>query len=106
TFFYDVHRMLREPFSFPTRRSSDLRVLEAPHAYRGVGVGRKCCVGDFVEVGLDDRSHRWIDGLVPFFLQRAKAERHTLDVVALRSEEHTSELQSRENLVCRLLLEK
>src|SRR5436309_14696897 len=27
-------------------------------------------------------------------------------VVAVRSEEHTSELQSRENLVCRLLLEK
>src|SRR5690606_41988634 len=27
-------------------------------------------------------------------------------VVDLRSEEHTSELQSRENLVCRLLLEK
>src|SRR5690606_41682140 len=26
--------------------------------------------------------------------------------VTLRSEEHTSELQSRENLVCRLLLEK
>src|SRR5690606_41218060 len=26
--------------------------------------------------------------------------------IALRSEEHTSELQSRENLVCRLLLEK
>src|SRR5690606_40722597 len=26
--------------------------------------------------------------------------------VSLRSEEHTSELQSRENLVCRLLLEK
>src|SRR5690606_41889456 len=26
--------------------------------------------------------------------------------LALRSEEHTSELQSRENLVCRLLLEK
>src|SRR5690606_42098369 len=28
------------------------------------------------------------------------------DEFALRSEEHTSELQSRENLVCRLLLEK
>src|SRR5436309_11424857 len=27
-------------------------------------------------------------------------------VIAVRSEEHTSELQSRENLVCRLLLEK
>src|SRR5690606_40840329 len=29
-----------------------------------------------------------------------------LDATANRSEEHTSELQSRENLVCRLLLEK
>src|SRR5690606_40607697 len=29
-----------------------------------------------------------------------------VESVALRSEEHTSELQSRENLVCRLLLEK
>src|SRR5436309_7612295 len=29
-----------------------------------------------------------------------------VDAVLLRSEEHTSELQSRENLVCRLLLEK
>src|SRR5690606_41647108 len=29
-----------------------------------------------------------------------------LGVLILRSEEHTSELQSRENLVCRLLLEK
>src|SRR5690606_41628138 len=27
-------------------------------------------------------------------------------LIAVRSEEHTSELQSRENLVCRLLLEK
>src|SRR5690606_42163074 len=38
---------------------------------------------------------------------------HTLEVASIasggsppRSEEHTSELQSRENLVCRLLLEK
>src|SRR5207302_3329617 len=29
-----------------------------------------------------------------------------VEVAGLRSEEHTSELQSRENLVCRLLLEK
>src|SRR5690606_40699212 len=43
----------------------------------------------------------------------ADALRHTLDLARhaerlgyTRSEEHTSELQSRENLVCRLLLEK
>src|SRR5690606_8967462 len=29
-----------------------------------------------------------------------------LEAMVIRSEEHTSELQSRENLVCRLLLEK
>src|SRR5690606_40087638 len=34
--------------------------------------------------------------------EQRQGHRHTL----LRSEEHTSELQSRENLVCRLLLEK
>src|SRR5690606_41137958 len=31
---------------------------------------------------------------------------HPSDLLKIRSEEHTSELQSRENLVCRLLLEK
>src|SRR5690606_39481732 len=36
----------------------------------------------------------------------AVAERDGAVVGCLRSEEHTSELQSRENLVCRLLLEK
>src|SRR5690606_42159821 len=41
--------------------------------------------------------------------QEALADRHVHDLaqpadfVALRSEEHTSEIQSRENLVCRLL---
>src|SRR2546427_9467345 len=39
------------------------------------------------------------------FLARASSTR-TLRLVELRSEEHTSELQSQSNLVCRLLLEK
>src|SRR5690606_40992334 len=36
----------------------------------------------------------------------ARAARLQGEMDLLRSEEHTSELQSRENLVCRLLLEK
>src|SRR5688572_32116284 len=36
----------------------------------------------------------------------ARDGRHDGDPVAHRSEEHTSELQSQSNLVCRLLLEK
>src|SRR5690606_39574707 len=37
---------------------------------------------------------------------RRGGARGYFDVLPRRSEEHTSELQSRENLVCRLLLEK
>src|SRR5690554_7100194 len=36
----------------------------------------------------------------------ATHEKHPEDIIAHRSEEHTSELQSRPHLVCRLLLEK
>src|SRR5436309_7338470 len=40
--------------------------------------------------------------LMPIFSKRPRAKA----AISARSEEHTSELQSRENLVCRLLLEK
>src|SRR2546427_10942970 len=39
-------------------------------------------------------------------VQPAHLERRLVQVLDLRSEEHTSELQSQSNLVCRLLLEK
>src|SRR5690606_40383186 len=48
-------------------------------------------------------------GSTPSNIACALRYKHRTAVVAglnLRSEEHTSELQSRENLVCRLLLEK
>src|SRR2546430_12664148 len=38
--------------------------------------------------------------------QPPRRRRSTSDFAPLRSEEHTSELQSQSNLVCRLLLEK
>src|SRR5260370_18818077 len=38
--------------------------------------------------------------------ERQQAERREIEMKAVRSEEHTSELQSHLNLVCRLLLEK
>src|SRR5690606_40510197 len=54
---------------------------------------------------------RWLpDGWYPHtahsLLLRAKAWQKSRPGDGGRSEEHTSELQSRENLVCRLLLEK
>src|SRR3712207_7482914 len=49
-------------------------------------------------VGLAELAYRRLDG-TPFPVEVAAAK-------VLRSEEHTSELQSRQYLVCRLLLEK
>src|SRR5690625_7825093 len=62
--------------SFPTRRSSDLLMLMSGGPRRGLGMG----------------DHHQVP---------ARADRG-----GCRSEEHTSELQSRGHLVCRLLLEK
>src|SRR5690606_39968579 len=58
-------------------------------------------VGKYV-IGLGEL----IFGFEPFGWRFMTALLGTLSVLMLRSEEHTSELQSRENLVCRLLLEK
>src|SRR5690554_7776523 len=83
--------------SFPTRRSSDLNFRPVngamiPAQIDGEIKSIRFNNGDIVEQGqvlfiLDDR------------VEQAERER-------LRSEEHTSELQSRPHLVCRLLLEK
>src|SRR5438067_2966368 len=54
---------------------------------------------------LEQRDLLLRDG-VAFGRMRALTVRAERDAVAQRSEEHTSELQSRFDLVCRLLLEK
>src|SRR5207302_11104744 len=93
SFFYHLiyHRTLP---SFPTRRSSDLFEI-GPHFPGGLCGLRGLVV--IVGKGRDDAGAQLV-GLGMGQFQR----RH----LQARSEEHTSELQSRENLVCRLLLEK
>src|SRR5690606_42048316 len=87
---------------FPTRRSSDLPKRDWSH-------------GKLSENPRFARSHRGRSR--PPRRRRAAARREQIATAlgdpracpgrpAGRSEEHTSELQSRENLVCRLLLEK
>src|SRR5438270_12424438 len=83
TFFFYCYGDHRALHSFPTRRSSDLhRLPSAPPHGEGAGDVRA-------------RARRRVA------VQRAAPCR-----AELRSEEHTSELQSQSNLVCRLLLEK
>src|SRR5690606_40715378 len=78
---------------FPTRRSSDLAI-----AYRAA-------VRFFVENRNEGRGFGEAVALVEADV-RENARRFAQAGLIERSEEHTSELQSRENLVCRLLLEK
>src|SRR5206468_13019969 len=91
--------------SFPTRRSSDLlkeilKTAAPPYLYSGPspvaslataieGLKVNAVRGDELRASLYAKTRRILDCLDE-----------------LRSEEHTSELQSRSDLVCRLLLEK
>src|SRR5699024_11812098 len=99
-----ISALLRHLHPFPTRRSSDLRlgILRADNA--AVVVQEVAVVGGHgigVELAIEGGSfHRafqiaalYIVGVEGDFLQ------------STRSEEHTSELQSRFDLVCRLLPE-
>src|SRR5690606_41226059 len=93
----------RYPHSFPTRRSSDLFMANAVLNGMIVGVALLGIAYAFRQVLL-------LRGEIAY-LERLKQESSGGLVFPggagdLRSEEHTSELQSREKLVCRLLLEK
>src|SRR5204862_7864568 len=84
--------------SCPTRRSSDLlgHLVEAAAQRLAARRGRPALPLDGVQGGFEHLHLRPA--------RRREGGRGAL--VAPRSEEHTSELQSRRDLVCRLLLEK
>src|SRR5260370_19676891 len=62
----------------------------------------------FVRVSASDRHYLWASRIatVGLTILSALVTRHLDSIQGARSEEHTSELQSHLNLVCRLLLEK
>src|SRR5207253_4451207 len=80
-FFFYSYGAHRDLHSFPTRRSSDLRRVRP-------------AVGDLFAHDVDGNLHQH------------RSRPPVLHLREERSEEHTSELQSRGHLVCRLLLEK
>src|SRR5699024_11973021 len=94
---YSVH--LRDLHSFPTRRSSDLTVK---------GAKASAVIYSLVETaGANGLSERGYLHIVLSNLPSMDFRQHPeLLKDLMRSEEHTSELQSRFDLVCRLLLEK
>src|SRR5690606_40955509 len=93
--------------SFPTRRSSDLKRFQILTNLQDVDLllrlGVLVAAGQQAE-GSGCSNQQRCDSR---FHNPPPAFRPSVDGLStqLRSEEHTSELQSRENLVCRLLLE-
>src|SRR5206468_10743900 len=98
---------LRELCSFPTRRSSDLLFVPMPVQEQRVGVlGVRARSRAFLapdQVRLLETFAGQVALAVVRIQSSDEAQRARLQVE--RSEEHTSELQSRSDLVCRLLLE-
>src|SRR5437660_8404492 len=86
---FSCHVNTPELLSFPTRRSSDLAQAHPHPGYRPFRFGERKRRAGIPARGADGRK-----------VEPSQHHPH------LRSEEHTSELQSRGHLVCRLLLEK
>src|SRR5690606_41746396 len=101
--FFTRLRDHRHLLSFPTRRSSDLLdpdqlLLEWCNA--AVGEDSSPCLKEFYDLW----NIFWTKDVVNSSWWKLEGTAYLQ--FNNRSEEHTSELQSRENLVCRLLLEK
>src|SRR2546430_8946867 len=73
-----------------------------PILHMDLGFDREHVVSVRIDPRLAGYKERQLPGLYDQLVDRVKA----LPEVQSRSEEHTSELQSQSNLVCRLLLEK
>src|SRR5688572_31464043 len=94
-FFFTCSAVHPDLHSFPTRRSSDLGA-DAPAAVAELAP-------DMVDVNADQGGAGCVVRADDF---ADDAIARDPDAGTFRSEEHTSELQSQSNLVCRLLLEK
>src|SRR5690348_18063356 len=98
--FSALCRHTRDRHSFPTRRSSDL--IEDPTDFVRVQAGARLVQDDKLAlVFLAQRASE-----LQALRLAARQRRERLTEPQVRSEEHTSELQSPVHLVCRLLLEK
>src|SRR5690606_41988702 len=93
----------RDRPAFPTRRSSDLE----GSARQPLGMPVERFLRDYWQkrpLLIRNAFPGFVSPITPEDLAGLACEEAALS--RIRSEEHTSELQSRENLVCRVLLEK
>src|SRR5205814_10663707 len=95
----------RHLHSFPTRRSSDLAARAEENCYARIAFERHIDIKAGIGAG---RREMLLNGKLKLCQSPLRDRRfsHAVTTTSIRSEEHTSELQSLRHLVCRLLLEK
>src|SRR5207302_10467769 len=101
------HRIAHHPdlHSFPTRRSSDLSQINPMAAM--AALQNQITNNHTSNINVNVPAHLFNAAVIQSYGNAiADVIDQKLRTSTHRSEEHTSELQSRENLVCRLLLEK
>src|SRR5690606_40723775 len=104
--FLAAHATLVDLHSFPTRRSSDLFAKSSMDAReRELFETAQKIYAEYQAASRQALVYAR-DGDAERLLSQAMGPTRAASFALNRSEEHTSELQSRENLVCRLLLEK
>src|SRR2546427_7870741 len=108
-----IHTPLGEQLHFRELRGqeniSQLFSLDVEMLSESESIDPKALLGKnaTIEIETQGGGRRFIDGIVTRFGMQGQDHRHYAYKARLsRSEEHTSELQSQSNLVCRLLLEK
>src|SRR5207249_9418269 len=96
--------LLRAHASFPTRRSSDLYTGEE----MTIGFNSRYILDALAPIEDEAVVFEFKDALSPGVIKSGENDGYCCVIMPMRirSEEHTSELQSRFDLVCRLLLEK
>src|SRR5205085_10405058 len=105
TFPFSLYDHIRALHSFPTRRSSDLtgwmywtsNIVYFPGLLFYAASNSAYVIPRYAYLK-DSKSYIVVFSLIGLLVALTQADE--------RSEEHTSELQSQSNLVCRLLLEK
>src|SRR5690606_41751527 len=90
------------PYTMLFRSPSSLQV----HRLSKQLLGKKSVLRNLVVLKCTPPSQVWQTILQKTTKMPSEYAGASLKICLVRSEEHTSELQSRENLVCRLLLEK
>src|SRR5690606_1693413 len=101
-----VHEVIRQNRRIAAARLALHRVRDAVNPISHDELMRITEIWVDTALQLGDRQLRMMERLVRAQLRRPEPEEAQAESARVRSEEHTSELQSRENLVCRLLLEK